>query len=332
MKKILITGASGFIGSFLVEEALKKNYKVFAGVRNTSSRTYLDDNRLHFLELDFSNPENLKKKLSAFKEQHGNFDFIIHGAGVTKVKHPDDFFKINEQFTKNFVDALIKTDSIPQKFLFISSLAAFGPGKEKEQISHTHIPNPITSYGQSKLNVEKYLGSLSGFPHIIIRPPGVYGPRDKEFYLLYKVIKQGIEPYLGSRNQRLSFIYVSDLANAMMKALESSVTNKAYFVSDGFEYTIQSFNETIKKHLGKKTVKIIVPTALVKPIAWSMEKFSALFGTVATFNRERVKEFEAANWLCNIEPIKKDLNFSAQYNLESGMKESIAWYKKNGWL
>ncbi len=332
MKKVLITGASGFIGSFLVEEALHRGYEVYAGIRSSSSKKYLTDQRIRFFDIDFSDKEKLKRQLADFKAKHGRFDYIVHSAGITKAKTNAEFQKVNFHYTQNLVNSLIAADCIPEKFIFISSLAAFGPGASRKPIKHTDMPKPITSYGESKLNAEKYLQSLNDFPYLIIRPAAVYGPRDHEFYVLYKVINRRIIPYVSLKNQLLSFVYVTDLTKAVFDAIESRIYRKAYFVSDGIIYTVFGFNETIRQHLKKRAASVVIPAAIAKPIAFSVEKLSALFGKVATFNRERLKEYEAFNWTCDIAPLRNDLNFDPDYDLERGMFETIKWYKKEGWL
>src|ERR1035437_5969967 len=124
MKKILITGSSGFIGSFLVEEALKKNYEVYAGIRKTSSIEYLSDPRIKFIELDFSDINSLNKKIA----EAPYFDFVIHNAGLTKAFKKQDYFISNYQYTRNIIDVLISQKRTPEKFIYMSSLAAYGPG------------------------------------------------------------------------------------------------------------------------------------------------------------------------------------------------------------
>jgi nucleoside-diphosphate-sugar epimerase len=332
MKKILITGASGFIGSFLVEEALKRDYDVYAGIRKTSSREYLADKRIKLLELDFSNSSKLEKIITDFKNKEGAFDFVIHNAGITKARKPEEFLTVNYQYTKNFVDVLGERNAVAQKFVYISSLASYGPGKGRSPIKHEDIPNPISMYGQSKLESEKYLNSLKGFPFVAIRPSAVYGPRDKEFFALYKTLNRGLEPYIGSMDQRLSCVYVHDLTRAIFAAMESSHTDRAYFISDGNEYSIKEFNEAIKKNLQKKTVRIVFPNAVANPVAFLSEKLSAMTGKASTFNRERLKEYKAANWLCDVSPLQEELKFQAEHNLETGMDKTIKWYKENRWL
>ncbi len=332
MKKILITGSNGFIGSYLVEEALSRGYEVFAGIRSKSNREFLHGKKINFFEIDFSSRTGLENKLNVFRKEHGKFDYIIHNAGITKAKNKEDFQRVNFDYTQNFVDALIAAGCVPEKFIYISSLAAYGPKNDSSPITDSDTPKPITLYGESKLKTERFLHTLKDFPFLIIRPSAVYGPRDRAFLVVVKMIRRGIEPYLGNGNQLLSFIYVSDLSRVIFNALESQIVNRAYFISDGLIYSARSFNEYSRKHLRKRTMKIRIPAMLIDPLAFSVEKISALLGMVPTFNRERSKEFQAANWSCDTKALESDLGFTSEYNLEKGLHETINWYKKEGWL
>ena len=332
MKKILITGASGFIGSSLVDEGLKRGYELCAGIRKTSSKKYLVDDRIKFIELDFADQKKLEQQLADFSRQHGSFDLVIHNAGITKAKKVQDYFTVNFQYTKNLVDAFINSGNIPEKFIYMSSLAAIGPGLTKDPIKHTDQPKPVTSYGKSKLESENYLRSLKNFPYIIIRPTAVYGPRDKDIFILLKMLNRNFEAYIGLGKQVLSFIYVKDLARAIFLVLESPHKQKEYLVSDGFIYDSKDFNNIAKKHLKKKTISVSVPAALLKPIAYATEMIASMSGSIAVFNRDRLREFEARNWSVDTEPLKNEIGFKAEYDLEKGLTETIAWYKKHGWL
>ncbi len=332
MKKVLITGASGFIGSSLVEEGLRSGYEIVAGIRKSSSKKYLADERIKFIELDFTSREKLEEQLANFSNKHGKFEYVIHNAGITKAKKTQDYFTVNFQYTKNLVDALISSNNTPGKFVYMSSLAAYGPGLTQEPIRQSDKPNPVTSYGKSKLESENYLRSLNGFPYIIIRPTAVYGPRDKDIFILIKMLNSNFEAYLGFGKQVLSFVHVKDLVRAIFLTLESPHKQKEYFVSDGNIYDSKMFNATAKKYLQKKTIAVTIPTSILKPIAFTVEMVAALFGTIATINRERLKEFEARNWSIDSTPLQNEIGFKAEHNLESGLKETIEWYKANGWL
>ncbi|MCZ6692722.1 MAG: NAD(P)-dependent oxidoreductase [Bacteroidetes bacterium] len=334
MKKILITGSSGFIGGFLIQEALGLNFEVYAGIRSTSSKRYLQDGRINFVTLDFSNPQKLQSQLVEFKKEKGKFDYIVHNAGTTKAKDDQEYYLVNCQYTKNFVEALQEAGMVPGKFIYISSLAAYGPGNETdfEPIRNKHIPHPVTAYGRSKLESEKYLISLTNFPFVILRPTVVYGPRDKNLLMVFKMINNHFEVFLGSSEQRLTFVYVKDLARAVYSAIQSKIINQGYFVTDGNNYRIKTFTHLIKRNLGKRTLSLRLPIPLVKLAAFLMEKIYGFSGEVPAFNREKVNELTALNWTCETQPFYRDMKFKAQYDLDKGVAETIDWYKQEKWL
>ncbi len=334
MSHILITGASGFIGSFLVEEGLKRNYTVYAGIRKTSSKKYLTDPATRFVEFDFSTVSSVSSTLQELKESGVRFDYIVHNAGVTKAQNKEDYSRINYRNTRNFIEALIATAMVPARFLFMSSLAAFGPGNPvtMEPVRLSDEPKPIEIYGRSKLEAEKFIWSLGEFPWLIMRPTGVYGPRETDYYVFFKTISQGLEPYIGTRKQILTFIYVRDLVRLIFDALESAVVRKAYFVSDGKEYDSVTFAAITKKHLGKKTLSFTVPSGLVKAISISLEKVYGIWGGTPTLNSDKYNVLSSTNWKCETAPLRSDFNFQALYDLDTGVKETLEWYKKEGWL
>lgn len=331
MKKLLITGASGFIGGFLVEEALKQGFDVYAGIRETSDLSFLKDTRIKFFISDLADKFSIKACLL----ESGRFDYIIHNAGVTKTCDKEIFEKVNYQFTKNLIETIYETNNIPDKFLFISSLAAYGPGNEKtlNPIKETDEPKPVSFYGKSKLKTELFLKSLDNFPYLIFRPTGVYGPREKDYYLMYKSISSGLETYIGTKDQYISFIYVKDLASLLIDALQSGINQKSYFVSDLNKYTAAEFSRIVKSELEKKTISIVFPKYLIKLIAILGEKIScALLNKVPTLNTEKYKEISQRNWLCDSSDLEKDFNFKPKYDLEKGVHEAIEWYKQKGLL
>jgi nucleoside-diphosphate-sugar epimerase len=328
MKKILITGASGFVGSHLVEEALNRNLEVYAGIRKTSSRKYLQHPDLKFAELNFEDQDSLKKLV----DDH-EFDYIIHNAGLVNAARLDDFWRVNFEYVKNFTAALDGRQ--PQKFTFISSLAAYGPASNDDPNDYLYeerIPKPINTYGKSKLAAEQHLRSLDKLPHVIIRPGGVYGPRDQDFFTFYKLLNRGIEAYIGKRPQQLALIYVKDLVRVVLDATLSDKTNKGYFVSDGKYYTQHQLGDAAKKAIGKKTIRFHVPLKAVRAVAWCMEQFGKGNGRHPALNLEKVRILESLNWKCDIKPLVEDYNFKPALSLEEGVAESIEWYKKEGWL
>ena len=304
MKKVLISGASGFIGGFLVEEGLRLGYEIYAAVRKTSSRKYLSDKRIQLLELNFDNAQELQLQLEAHIKSKGKFDYIIHNAGVTKVAKKGDFWRVNFLNTKHFVDILIDKDWVPQKFIFMSSLAAWGSGDKgsTNPICLHHSPRPLNFYGKSKFDAEEYISSRKNFPYLFIRPTGVYGPREKDYYVFFKMINRGIEAYIGYGKQYLSFIYVADLVNCIYLALASEHSRKGWFVSDGNYYESRTFSKITKNALQKKTLQFTLPKSVVKAIAFSSEKIVGMFGKYPTLNMDKYYLLAADN-CCGIKGV-----------------------------
>lgn len=334
-KKILITGASGFIGSTAVDMALEQGYDVWAGIRASSSRKYLQDERIRFIDLNYRDKEKLTAQLKDFYRENGTFDAIVHIAGLTKARNKSDFYDVNYQHVKNFVDSLVETKSIPDSFVFMSTLGAIGLGDEK---NYTPLPcdakpNPNTEYGKSKLKAENYIKSIDNFPYVILRPTGVYGPRDKDYLILMRAVKNGLNVGAGFRKQILTFIYVDDLVRIIFDCIDKQIFRKEYNVSDGDIYTDSEFNCIGQKALQKnRVIRLKVPLCLVKPAAWISEKLFAMHGKSTTFNSDKYKIMKQRNWACDITPLKNDLDFAPKYRLKEGVEKTVKWYKENNLL
>lgn len=336
MSSILVTGASGFVGSFIVEEALKKDFSVWAGIRASSSKRYLQGEGLNFLELDFAHPKTLKAQLFTYKSKFGKgFDYIVHCAGVTKCKDQNDFDKVNHLQTKSFVDTLIELEMIPKQFIYISTLSIFGPIREHDYspIKEEDTPQPNTAYGISKLKAEAYIRSLPNFPYVIYRPTGVYGPREKDYFLMAKSIKAYTDFSVGFKRQDLTFIYVKDIAQAIFLGIEKKVSQRSYFLTDGEVYNSRTFSDLIQKELAIPfVIHIKCPLIALKVISLLAEFFATLFGKSSTLNSDKFKIMKQRNWQCDITPTIKELGYKPEYKLKKGVKETIAWYKKERWL
>ncbi|TWV12253.1 NAD(P)-dependent oxidoreductase [Bacteroidaceae bacterium HV4-6-C5C] len=335
MDNILITGASGFIGSFIVEGALERGFKVWAGVRPTSSRKYLKDPRIQFIELNAGNAEELKAGLAQHVKEFGKFDYVVHCAGATKCAHKDDFERINYSHTKNIADSLIALDVIPKQFIFISSLSVFGPIQEEAfvPISEEDTPRPNTAYGCSKLKAERYLQGLGNFPYVIYRPTGVYGPREKDYFLMVKAIQKHTDFAVGFSRQDLTFIYVKDLVQAIFLGIDKQISQRCYFLADGKVYRSRSFSDLIRKELGNPfVIRLTCPLIILKVVSLLAEFLALCRKKSSTLNSDKYKIMKQRNWQCDIIPAVKDLGFSPEYDLEKGVKETIAWYRNEGWL
>ncbi|MBR1775320.1 MAG: NAD(P)-dependent oxidoreductase [Bacteroidales bacterium] len=327
MKKVLVTGASGFIGSTLVDMLLESgDYEVFAGIRKTSSKKYLQDNRIKFIDLNYTDVNSLAQQLKS-----ENFATIFHLAGLTKAKKTEDFFKVNFEFTKNLVEAI---KELPVKLIYMSSFAAHGPAKANPfiQAKVTDINEPNTWYGKSKLKAEEYINKNCTNKYIILRPTGVYGPRETDYFVYFQTIKNHIDATLGRPEQRLTFIYGKDLCKACILAANSEISGKTYFVSDGNLYLDTEFAKITKDILKTWVISIRFPLWIVKGISSFLDWFGRIIGKQFTLNKDKYNILAARNWDCDIEDLKNDLGFSPDYDLKRGCEEAIKWYKDNKWL
>ncbi len=362
--KILITGASGFIGSFLCEEALRRRMSVWAGMRRGSKRKWLQSEWLKFATLDMEDEESLEKQLTDFKNKYGKWDIIIHAAGATKCLHKEEFERANYHCTYNLVETLRKLDMVPQQFIYVSSLSVLGPLRENaikphdvellngaeedvEFISRYTVrksvytpmteadePMPNTAYGKSKIKSEEYLKSLGKeFPTVIFRPTGVYGPRERDYFLMAKSIKSHIDFAVGFKPQEITFVYVKDLVGAIFAATDRRITGRTYFVTDGYVYTSRAFSDLVQRELGISGVMHIkAPLWVLKGISAISELLSRFTGKPSTLNADKYKIMKQRNWQCDITPMMRELGYVPQWNLERGVEETISWYKKEKWL
>lgn len=334
-KKILITGASGFIGSTVVDKALQLGYDVWAGIRKNSSREYLKDERIKFIDLKYSNKEQLKAQMQDFVQTNGRFDYIVHSAGLTKAVDKADFYTVNFEQVKNLVEVLVEVDAVPQLFVFMSTLGVMGIGDE---ISYTPLPpeatpNPNTEYGKSKLLAENWIKNVAKFPYLILRPTGVYGPRDKDYLILMRTVKSGIDVGAGFKKQLLSFIYVEDLVDIIFSAIDKGVSRREYYVADGDVYTDTEFNSIVKDALGVRWVlRLNVPLWAVRVAAYVSEGISKIIGKPMVLNTDKYMIMKQRNWACDVSPLKNELGFAAKYSLREGVLKTVEWYKMRGWL
>ena len=335
MKSILITGAGGFIGGFLVEEALRRGYDTWAAVRSTTSREFLTDERIHFIELDYTDQDRLEETLRDHMSEWGRWDYVVHNLGVTKSTNYMDFEQVNYGYLKALADAMQATNMTPDVFLLMSSLSVMGPGDEKtyQPFKSSDVPLPNTYYGVSKLKAETYLQSLEGFPYTIFRCTGVYGPHERDYYLMIKSIKRGFDFSVGFDKQMLTFIYVKDLVTAVMDALEKGPLYKAYFISENQGYTQQEFRKIVCEELGKKfVIPVTCPLWVVKRVCAIAEWIGKVTLKASTLNRDKYKILKQRNWLCDTSDARRDFGFNPQYSLREGIREAIAWYRQAGWL
>jgi len=329
--KILITGASGFIGSFIVEEALRRGFETWAAVRGSSSRQFLTDSRINFIELNLSSEEQLTDQLRGLQ-----FDYVVHAAGVTKCLDKQDFHRINTEGTQHLVRVLLALQMRIKRFVYISSLSIMGAIREQQpytEIRESDEARPNTAYGRSKLETEEWLATIKELPYVVLRPTGVYGPRERDYFMMAKSIKSHTDFAVGYKQQDITFVYVTDVVQAVFLACEKGVTGRRYFLSDGEVYQSSTFSNLIRKELGNPWwIRITAPIWVLRVVTFVGEYVGRLNGKVTALNNDKYNIMRQRNWRCDIEPARRELGYEPQVKLEEGVRRSIKWYKDNGWL
>ena len=256
---------------------------------------------------------------------------------MTKCLNKQDFRRINTEGTKNLVDALLEVKMPLKRLVFVSSLSVFGAIREQqpyEEIRESDTPQPNTEYGRSKLAAEQYLDSIgTRIPYIILRPTGVYGPKEKDYYIMAKSIKQHSDFAVGYRQQDITFVYVEDVVQAIFLALEKGENGRKYFLSDGQVYQSATFSKLIHEALGRPWwIRLTVPEWVLRIVTFCGEYTGRMTGKVTALNNDKYNILRQRNWRCDIEPARKELGYEPKVMLEEGVRRTIKWYQEHGWL
>ena len=325
-KRLLITGASGFVGYHLIKEALQQGDEVFAAVRKTSAVDHLQQSGIRLVYPDLQHPEQLKQEL----EQYG-ITHIVHAAALTRAATQDDYNQANAVLARNLALAASLANIDLKSFVFISSLAAMGPSVNGQPITEEAPPHPVTFYGKSKLLAEQYLAGINGLPLTILRPTAVYGPREKDLFIVLSMIRKGWEMYIGNKEQKLSFLYVNDLATIVFKALDAPARGSSYHVCDGKTYDRFALADNTKRLMHRKTIRLHVPLGLVKFFLNVQEKLKMASGKMSILNNDKLPEL-TASWECSIQKAQRELQYQPAWLLQDGLNQTIDWYEENKWF
>jgi dihydroflavonol-4-reductase len=325
--KILVTGANGFVGSHLVEGLLEKGYQVRCLVRKTSNLKWLSD-------LNVENVYGNISERSSLEDAVRDVDFVFHCAGLTTAKSRDEYFKVNADGTRNLIEACLEGNPNLTKFVYVSSQAAVGPGDDKGPLNEKAPCQPITDYGESKLEGENIVFEhASKLPITIIRPPAVYGPRDPDMLGFFKVANKGFRVSFGTGENYVSMVYVKDLVEGIILAAENPQSSgQSYFIADERIYSWKEAFDIIAQVLHRNTIPLMIPKSIVVFLAFLSETFSKLLGKAAVFNTQKAKEITQRYWGLDVSKAKAELGFSSKYDLRKGAEETVKWYKEVGWL
>ncbi len=257
---------------------------------------------------------------------------VIHCAGAVKARRNSEFYEVNQGGTRNLVEAVNAQPGGAQRFVHVSSMAAAGPGTPARPRRETDPPQPVSEYGRSKLVAELEVRKLNGTEHVILRPPAVYGPRDREFLGLFKAVRWRLLPATGG-NQALSLVFVRDLAKCLVACLEQpGIAGKTYFVAAPEVVTAQQLGEEIATQMSVRPVLLPLPPALIWSLCLAREIGGFVTGKPGVLSLQKFPELQAPGWVCSATLFARETGCACETPLKEGVAETLEWYRRNEWL
>jgi nucleoside-diphosphate-sugar epimerase len=325
--KALVTGANGFIGSHLVERLLRSGTKVRCFVRRTSDLRWLKGLQVEIAYGDCVDKESLSSAVAGL-------DCVYHLAGATKAKRKADFFAINAGGTENLVRACLEHNPRIEKFVYLSSQSASGPCVDERMKVESDPNSPISSYGESKrVGEEVVMEHRSRIPVTILRPSAVYGPRDRDFLFLLKLIAKKTKFSLMGVTQWFSMCFVNDLVDSLVKSGRSGVGDgEIFFISDGRRYRMEEIGDAFSAAMRRRAFRWRVPECVILGIGAISETISRFRDQPCLLTRGKAREMVQENWTCDIGKAKEMLDYRPTIDLIQGSEITVDWYRKNNWL
>jgi nucleoside-diphosphate-sugar epimerase len=326
---VLLTGGSGFLGSHIAEQLSQAGIGVRALVRRTSDTRFL--RTLPGVELADAALDDAAGLGRAVE----GVEAVIHSAGLVKARDEAEFMAVNAGGTEKLLEAARGAKTSLRRFVLVSSLTAMGPSNQQgAPVSPDDPPRPVTAYGRSKRAAERAaLGLRDELPITILRPPAIYGPRDREILTFFQAIAWGVLPYMGSVKNKLSIIYGPDAARACIAAISAEVpSGSAYFLDDGDVYTFEDLFRAVEDALGKRAwLRIPLPRRLVETVARGSELYGKVRKQAVMLTVDKCRElFE--QWVTNSSAAQAALGWKPQVKIPEGTQLTATWYRQQGWL
>jgi nucleoside-diphosphate-sugar epimerase len=325
---LLLTGANGFVGSHILDELLRLGHRVTVLLRQSSDTRHIRDQlpQVTVRRGSLEDADSLRQALQGV-------EVVVHCAGKTKAIHGREYYAVNVGGTACVVEACNGFSGSLRQLVLISSLAASGPGTVQAPAREDGSPRPVSHYGRSKWLGEKLVRRRSRVPYTILRPAAVYGPRDRDFYLVFKMVGSGIVPLINGGMQPLSFVYAGDVAEAVGRAVgRDSALGRTYHVAHPVPCTQRDFALSIAGVMGVEPARFYVPSFALYPVCLVDQAVSAITGTPSILNLDKIAEYTAPGWVCSTDLAAAELDFVAGTSLEEGLRRTLDWYGSQGWL
>lgn len=321
MKDILITGATGFVGSHLVEALATRGIRARALVRASSDTSLLEEHGFERVVGSLDDAGSLRRAVAGAGT-------VLHLAAATRALDAAAFHRVNAEGTAKLVAALRAEDG-NRRLVYLSSMAAVGPARDRP-VRPDDEPRPLTAYGRSKLAGERAV--LEGVGDAaVIRAPAVYGPGDRDLLPFFRLARLGILPMVGRPDRQVQLIHVTDLASAIIAAAEARHATGTYHVAEPRPYAWDAVLTMVGAAVGRRAIRVPIPAAGLKLAAAVSEGVARLTRRPVIFDRAKAKEL-LVEWLCDTAAARRELGFEATVPLAEGLPATVAWYRAQGWL
>jgi nucleoside-diphosphate-sugar epimerase len=326
--KLLVTGASGFLGSHVAERALARGDSVRCLVRKSSNTRHLSSLGVELAYGAIDQAETLPAAVRGV-------DAIVHCAGLVKARDADEFDAVNHRGSAALAAAAAEHCPELRRFVHVSTAALMGPGQPGRPHSRDDEPNPVTEYGRSKLRGERAVVALKDrIPVTVLRPPAIYGPRDVEMFAFFQMVSYGLAIRMGGGFEAMSIVYGEDCADACLAAIDREVPSGAvYFVHDGEPRSFDAMADAIARALQLETWgRPTVPIPVLRFAARFSEAFGRMTNKPMMFTQDKVNELAIKHFDLDLGPTRDELGWTAKTAFSDGARISAKWYRDNGWL
>jgi nucleoside-diphosphate-sugar epimerase len=325
--KVLLTGANGFVGSHVLDSLRRREIAAVLLLRKGSSKSFI---QAHLASTEIRTGSILD--VGSLTPALDGVTHVIHCAGLTKACHPSEFSQTNHTGTCNLIEAVNRHQGTVKRLIHLSSLAAAGPATAASPAREQDPPTPVSEYGRSKLAAEIEIGQNCWVDHVILRPPGVYGPRDNGFLGLFKAVRSHLLPR-PTVQQALSLVYAPDLAEAIVACLEHpKAPGRTFYVASPEIVTSRQMAQEIAGLMKTWTVPCPLPAAVLWPVCLAQEVRARFTGKPGLLNLQKFAELRAPGWVCDPSLLRQHIGFECTTRLRHGLAETISWYRSNGCL
>jgi len=321
--KAFVTGGTGFVGTHLVAALRARGDEVTCIVRSPERARALGWEGVRII------PGDLTTR-AALVEGCAGADVVYHVAGRISARNLREFLTVNRDGTARVLEAA--SASPPGRFVHVSTLAVGGPTLPGRPIDETRAPEPVTDYGRSKLEAETLVRE-SGVPWTIVRPPVVYGERDRETLRIFRLAQAGWGPVIGDGTQELSVVYAGDLAGALIAAATATGTvGRVYYAAHPDVTTSAALVGAVGVAVGRRPRMVRLPGVLARIALWTVGSLASLAGRATVLSADKANEFLASAWTCRSDALTRDSGWRAAMDLTAGLSRTAAWYRAEGWL